>query len=75
MSLWVDRRGLLILLSDKHGSGQEGQPRELTSWVIIEMKKETNVQIESYRKPHVSGWILLLLFFFCKISVIGVVIF
>ena len=24
MSLWVDRRGLLILLSDKHGSGRGG---------------------------------------------------
>lgn len=58
------------------GVGEEGQPRELTSWVIIKMKKETNVQRESYRKPHVSGWILLLLFFFfCKISAIGVVIF
>lgn len=36
-------------MSDKHGSGQEGQPRELRSWVIIEMKKETNVQIERER--------------------------
>lgn len=48
------------------GVGEEGQSRELTSWVIIKMKKETNVQRqrerESYRKPQVSGWILLFFF-------------
>ena len=32
------------------GVGEEGQSRELTSWVIIKMKKETNVQRQRERE-------------------------
>lgn len=61
------------------GVGEEGQPRELTSWVIIKMKKETNVQRQRERELQKasSQWLdsSSFFFFFCKISVIGVVIF
>ena len=60
------------------GVGEEGQSRELTSWVIIKMKKETNVQRQRERELQKasSQWLdSSFFFFFCKISVIWGVIF
>lgn len=50
------------------GVGEEGQPRELTSWVIIKMKKETNVQIERERVTESLTSVAGFFFFFFSVK-------
>ena len=52
------------------GVGEEGQPRELTSWVIIKMKKETNVQRQRERELQKasSQWLDSSSFFFFSVK-------